>query len=204
MLHPHTELKFVNQSIGYGVFATRHIPAGTITWVRDALDQTFSAEEIATFDGEYREILEKYTFIDAAGQAVLCWDLARYLNHSCSANCLAAGYDFEIAIRDIEKGEELTDDYGSLNLKDSFKCLCGGKDCRRTIYPDDLVSFCERWDADLRMAFARLNLVEQPLKRFIKNLPEIESAIADPSKMRSCRFNHFPHIYAPGQQRRAS
>ena len=39
MIHPDTELRYVNDAIGYGVFATRHIPCGTITWVRDHLDQ---------------------------------------------------------------------------------------------------------------------------------------------------------------------
>src|SRR5688500_15559302 len=106
MLHPHTELRHVNDQIGYGVFATKLIPKGTITWVRDDLDQTFHPREIDGFSREYQDILEKYTFIDRTGDSVLCWDLARYINHSCNANCLGAGYEFEVAIRDIHPGEE--------------------------------------------------------------------------------------------------
>jgi hypothetical protein len=39
MIHPDSELRFVSPSIGYGLFATRLIPRGTFTWVRDDLDQ---------------------------------------------------------------------------------------------------------------------------------------------------------------------
>src|ERR1041385_4174081 len=85
MLHPHTELRHVGEVIGYGVFATRRIPKGTITWVRDDLDQTFKPEDLAQFAPEYQQLLEKYSFIDRSGNAVLCWDLARYINHSCDA-----------------------------------------------------------------------------------------------------------------------
>ena len=55
MLHPHTELRHVSKLIGYGVFATQLIPKGTITWVRDDLDQTFSPGEIAGFRQEYQD-----------------------------------------------------------------------------------------------------------------------------------------------------
>ncbi|MHC5084588.1 MAG: SET domain-containing protein, partial [Planctomycetota bacterium] len=34
MIHPDTELRKVNETIGYGVFATRHIPKGTILYVK--------------------------------------------------------------------------------------------------------------------------------------------------------------------------
>jgi uncharacterized protein len=81
MIHPDTEVLFLNDEIGYGVFATRLIPRGTITWVRDDLDQTFSPIDIAQMQGIYREIMDKYTFVDARGDSVLCWDIARYVNH---------------------------------------------------------------------------------------------------------------------------
>jgi hypothetical protein len=46
MVHPDTELRFVSPAIGWGVFATRDIPTGTITWALDALDQHFSDEDM--------------------------------------------------------------------------------------------------------------------------------------------------------------
>ena len=48
MLHPHTELRHINQALGYGVVATRLIPRGTIIWVLDKLDQTFTRLRLRT------------------------------------------------------------------------------------------------------------------------------------------------------------
>ena len=96
MIHPDTELRLVDERIGYGVFATRRIPAGTITWIRDALDRGFTRQAIDAMEPAYRAILDKYTFVDAIGEHVLCWDIARFVNHSCDPTCLAPGYDFEV------------------------------------------------------------------------------------------------------------
>ena len=97
MIHPDTELKFANPLIGYGVFATRFIPRGTITWVRDRLDQALTPAAIAQLPTMYHDIVLKYSFIDGAGRFVLCWDHARFVNHSCNPTCRSAGYDFEVA-----------------------------------------------------------------------------------------------------------
>jgi hypothetical protein len=196
MLHPHTELRHVSKLIGYGVFATQLIPKGTITWVRDDLDQTFLPHEVLTFRPEYQDLLEKYSFIDRSGSAVLCWDLARYMNHSCNANCLSAGYEFEVAVRDINPGEELTDDYGTLNLTDLFRCFCHHERCRKTIRPDDLTRLWEDWDEKLRSTFPLINTVTQPLLPFVRNRADFEEATLAPEKMRSCRFNYYPRLYA--------
>lgn len=190
MLHPDTELRLVNDHIGYGIFATRRIPKGTITWVRDDLDQTFDPSELARLGPVYYPILEKYSFIDANGRFVLCWDLARFMNHSCQANCLGAGYEFEVAVRDIEAGEELTDDYGTLNPRETFVCACGSPACRKVVQPDDFLHHWVHWDNQLRAAFQHVLNVPQPLDRFLKNRQEIEEAALDTAKMRSCRLNY--------------
>src|SRR5690242_15577324 len=109
MVHPDTELRFVNPAIGWGVFATRPIPRGTLTWVLDKLDHCFTPAEFAQLPEYARLQLHKYSYMDRRGDHVLCWDHARFINHSCAANCLSVGYDFELAVRDIAAGEELTD-----------------------------------------------------------------------------------------------
>jgi hypothetical protein len=81
MIHPHTELQFINDRIGYGVVATQLIPRGTMTWVRDAFDQAFSAQHIDSRTPLYRDLTSKHCFVDAQGHYILCWDLARYVNH---------------------------------------------------------------------------------------------------------------------------
>lgn len=121
MIHPKTELKFISNKIGYGVVATEFIPAGTITWALDDLDREFSPSKLKKMDPLYQSILETYCYRNKKGNFVLCWDYGRYVNHSFKSNCLSTAYDFEIAIRDIRPGEELTDDYGYLNVSEPLK-----------------------------------------------------------------------------------
>ena len=192
MMHPHTELRLINEQIGYGVVATRPIPRGTITWVRDDFDQAFSIAQVERLAPLYRDIVEKYCFVDACGDFVLCWDLARYVNHSCDPSCRSAGYDFEIAVRDIRPGEELTDDYGSLNIEYDFTCFCGSAVCRRTILPNDLIRFADAWDGVVSEPFRLIPTVPQPLWPLVKEAREVQSVLANGSPIASCRLNYFP------------
>lgn len=191
MIHPDTELRFINHKIGYGVVATRLIPRGTITWVRDDFDQEFSQDETTRMPRLYREIMDKYSFVDPAGKLVLCWDLARYVNHSCRPTCLSAGYDFELAVQDIHPGEELTDDYGTLNLDADFLCSCGFDDCRRVIMPDDPLKYADAWDAVVAGAFPLIKSAPQPLWPLVKEKREIERALLGETPIASCRSNYY-------------
>ena len=59
---------------------------------------------------------------------------ARFINHSCDPNCEVEGKGLKLwisSIKDINKNEELTYDYGfsfDENYKD-FPCRCGSKNC---------------------------------------------------------------------------
>jgi hypothetical protein len=187
MIHPFTELRHVNCVIGHGVFATQFIPKGTVTWVGDELDTRFTAAQVAALNPLYHETIEKYTFTDGRGTLVLCWDHARYMNHSCDANCLSAGYEFEIAVRDIAPGEELTDDYGTLNLSEPFACACGSASCRKEVLPSDLENYAEAWDELVQGAFKYIARVPQPLWPLLKEKAEVELALANPKNLRSIR-----------------
>lgn len=167
MVHPHTELRFVNATIGYGVFATKFIPKGTITWVLDKLDRIFTPKDILSMDNVYQEILDKYCYRDKNGNFVFCWDIARYVNHSFNSNCISTAYEFEIAVRDILPGEELTDDYGYLNVLEPFECIPEPGSNRKKVMPDDLLHFHLSWDAQLLNAFKTFNSIEQPLKSLL-------------------------------------
>jgi hypothetical protein len=191
MIHPNAELRFINPKIGYGVVATRLIPKGTITWVRDQFDQIFTLGEVERMPQLYREIMDKYSFVGPAGELVLCWDLARYVNHSCRPTCLSAGYDFEVAVRDIHPGEELTDDYGTLNLDTDFYCSCGFEDCRKVIRPRDPLNFADTWDSTVAEAFMRIKAVDQPLWTLVKEKREVERALVGETPIASCRLNYY-------------
>lgn len=163
MIHPHTELRYINPQIGYGVVATHLIPRGTVTWVSDQLDQVVPAAQKLKLPALLQDQLDTYSFRDAEGNYILCWDNARFVNHSCRANCLSADFECEIAVRDILPGEELTDDYGTLNIETSFTCACRQPRCRRVVRPDDVLAYAPLWDGLLQQSLPFLSQVAQPL-----------------------------------------
>lgn len=193
MLHPHTELRHINDEIGYGVFATRPIPMGTITWVLDPLDRVLDLDNDPQFRN-YPATLERYTFVNSDGHYVLCWDLARFVNHNCEANCLSPGFDFEIAIRDIAAGEQMTNDYGSLNLEKPMQCRCDSQKCRGITRPEDFEQLAPDWDRLLKRAFPHINGVDQPLWTWVKERDEVERCLQDAGLMPSIlRHRHQSH-----------
>ena len=168
MIHPHTELRYINEQMGFGVFATRFIPKGTITWALDELDQILEPNYLDTVDKYKGEIIKKYAYRNQEGKFVLCWDLGRYVNHSFHANCMGTAYEFEIAIRDIYPGEQLTDDYGTLNVDEPFECIAEDGTERRIVYPDDLLTYYEEWDQQVLSALNHFFEVEQQLFHLVR------------------------------------
>jgi hypothetical protein len=192
MIHPKTELKFINEVVGYGVVATSFIPAGTITWVLDKFDREFSPKEVEKLEPIYQNILETYTYRNNKGNYVLCWDLGRFVNHSFNSNCLTTAYDFEIAIRDIHHGEQLTDDYGYLNISEPFKGIDEGTK-RKTVYPDDLVKYYKVWDKKIEKVFGKITEHDQPLKVLINQALwlKIEDIIKGKQPLDSILKNYY-------------
>lgn len=167
MIHPNTRLRFIDEEIGYGVFATRPIPRGTMVYVEDALEVVLRPEDPKLEDAAYRSHIEKYSYMRPDGVRVLSWDLAKYVNHSCDSNSLTCGFGFEIAVRDIARGEELTDDYGMFNIEAALACRCGAGRCRGIITADDPVVCQQRWEVDCLKAMADFARVSQPLLPYL-------------------------------------
>lgn len=185
MIHPHTELRYINKQMGFGVFATRFIPKGTITWALDELDQILEPNYLDTVDKYKGEIIKKYAYRNQDGKFVLCWDLGRYVNHSFHANCMGTAYEFEIAIRDIYPGEQLTDDYGTLNIDEPFECISEEGTERRIVYPDDLLTYYEEWDQQVLSALNHFFEVEQQLFHLLR--PEFVGKVKGAAKDQSLR-----------------
>ena len=163
MIHPGTTLKGVSDTIGVGIFATSFIPKGTLVYVQDDLEIELSPSEFDGLDEPLKAMAEKFSFIDPRGYRILSWDTAKYVNHSCDPNTMSAGYGFEIALRDIEPGEEITDEYGLFNLQHDIECLCGSENCRQVIRSTDIDEYYEVWDERIRNALQLIHSVEQPL-----------------------------------------
>jgi uncharacterized protein len=110
---------------GTGLFATERISAGTPTWRFTAgLDQALHPDAVRALDDIGRDWLTTYAYLDIrTGLYVLCADDARFMNHSDTPN---VGGDYEkepvfgmdVALRDIEVGEELTCDYRTFDRID--------------------------------------------------------------------------------------
>ena len=192
MIYPKTELQFISDEIGHGVVALEFIPAGTITWALDKLDREFTPTEFDKMDSVYQDILEFYSFRNNLGNLVLCWDNGRYVNHSFDSNCFTTAYDFEIAIRDIHPGEQLTDDYGYLNISAPFKGMDEGTK-RKVVYPDDLVNYHSVWDDKLLEVFHKVTMVPQALKHLVKPevWREVESVCNGEMRMKSILLNYY-------------
>lgn len=192
MIHPNTELKFISNEVGYGVVATKFIPAGTITWVLDKLDREFSPDDFQSMAPIYQHILDTYTFRNNNGSYVLCWDNGRYVNHSFNSNCLTTAYDFEVAIRDIQVGEQLTDDYGYLNISQPFRGIDEGTR-RKTVYPDDLLKYYGVWDKKLLKVFHKIPKLEQQLRELVADSvwEEVQTVASGKKEMQSILSNFY-------------
>ena len=176
MIHPDTSLKFLNPLIGSGIFATQFIPKGTLTYVKDSLEIDLSPNQYLLNNEVMRQIIDKYSYINEKGHYIISWDQAKHINHSCEPNTISTGYGFEFAIRDIQPGEEITDDYGLFNLEQGFSCACGSPSCRKKILPEDLDMLQDYWDKKILPALKNISRVPQPLVKFMDetSLREIE------------------------------
>ncbi len=192
MIHPSTEVRYINDAKGYGLFATSRIACGTITWTLDKLDRVLLPEEMDSFDEKYQQILLKYSFRNNLGNYVFCWDNGRYINHSFDANCCLTPYNFEIAVRDIEAGEELTDDYGYLNIIEPFEADPEGSS-RSVVYPDDLLTFAGMWDKKIEAAFPKMPQVDQPLWSFLSDhtMGSIQAVLGGKRELLSIRSCYY-------------
>ncbi len=163
MMHPQTQVRFISDEMGCGVFATAFIPKGTIVYVKDELELEISPEAYAELEPVLQNRVEKYSYIDEKGARIVSWDHAKYVNHCCQCNSISTGYGFEIAIRDIMPGEEVTDEYGLFNMEASMQLYCNQPGCRGCVSAEDFPVHGPKWDEKAKSGLALLRSVDQPL-----------------------------------------
>lgn len=166
MIHPDTYIKKINDIIGHGVFASKFIPKGTIVYIRDYLEHVISQAQYEKMSPPYQETVDQFSYINNQGCRIFSWDHGRYANHKCDCNVMSSAYGFEIALRDIEPGEEITDEYGIFNVIGEMKCYCGSKDCRGYLRFGDLDVYYKKWDEQIIEVLNHYEKVEQPLVPF--------------------------------------
>uniref|UniRef100_A0A131YLZ0 Histone-lysine N-methyltransferase MLL3 n=1 Tax=Rhipicephalus appendiculatus TaxID=34631 RepID=A0A131YLZ0_RHIAP len=127
---------------GLGLYAARDIECHTmiIEYIGQLIRNEIAERNEAIYEAQNRGVymfrLDENRVIDAT----LSGGLARYINHSCSPNCVAELVQIDrenkiliIANRRITRGEELTYDYKFDYEDDGHKipCLCSASNCRK-------------------------------------------------------------------------
>lgn len=167
MIIPSVKIVWISEFKGYGLVANQRIPKGTITFVQDGLDIVIPSSQLESVDPLLREQVEKYSFEDFSGNRIISWDLGKYMNHDDNANTLSSGYGFEVAIRDIEVGEEVTDDYRIFSTHHDTRFdvnhVPGALQVHQP-WPDELIA---QWDQKLMGSLSVIDIVDQPLKNFL-------------------------------------
>ena len=173
MIHPHSELRLVSHEVGYGVYATQFIPKGTIVYIKDKMEIIITPDDPRRHDPLYMDAIEKYSYMEPNGNMVLSWDISKYVNHCCNCNIISTGYGFEVAIRDIQPGEEITDEYGLFNSGWEMDLICSKPNCRGKLSPKDIDLHYQEWDQQIKSAFEEFERVSQPLLKYM-DLPTYE------------------------------
>lgn len=163
MIHPDTELRLISKEMGFGIFATKPIPKGTVIWIQDAFDIVLTPDAVDRLPPLLKRIVDVYAYGQPNGNMVVAWDYGRYMNHSCEPSTVSVGSLCDIAAKDIKAGDELTGDYATMNLDHLTKCGCGAKTCRGAIKAADLKQIGPRIDSMAREAVALAKTVPQVL-----------------------------------------
>jgi SET domain-containing protein len=111
---------------GLGLFTESEIPKGACVIEYTGVELTKEQEEKSR--SKYLFEIHSRKTIDGAPR----WNTARYINHSCRANCepnIHKGRAYIHAKRRITPGEELNYDYGTNYFKEFLKDICACPKC---------------------------------------------------------------------------
>jgi len=143
--HPSLSLRTVtkNGTKMKGLFTSKKIRKGEVVLV--FAGKLVTREELEQYPTHVLHLTLQvhYNLWQAPDLTVDSLQISDYINHSCGANCALLDTTTMIAFRDIEAGEELTFDYGTVQDGtsvfpcDNFDCHCGAPECRHIMSPRD-------------------------------------------------------------------
>jgi hypothetical protein len=147
------EVKFINSTIGHGVFALHPIKRGTLLWTSKCVTSHTIEEATAILEAlspTEKKVWLRQTFVLSADPLHICsnpTDPGRYMNHSFNPN---SGYASEempsVALRDVAAGEELTCDYSGLGSPEWYQNLCNTVGCMSTA---DVVAYAKDHEGEV-------------------------------------------------------
>ena len=109
-----------SQIHGYGLFADEFIPKGTRVWkFTPGFDIELDETQFAKLPEKNRNFVEHFGYLDfRIGKYIMAADDACFMNHSAEPNISSDisldRYGIDIATRDIQRDEEITIDYTSI------------------------------------------------------------------------------------------
>jgi hypothetical protein len=127
-------------------------------------------------DPRYLPHIKRYSYMDPEGNHLVSWDLTKYINHCCQCNTMLSPYGFEMAIRDIAPGEEITEEYAMYDFWQEMDLACEQTPCRKRQTFGDFDQLWRGWDAQMKTALVNFFKVPQPLLAFLdaKTLADIQ------------------------------
>jgi D-ala D-ala ligase C-terminus/SET domain len=129
-----------NAIAGFGIYASQHVKHKELIFKGEEKPQRLVTRRYVDrhWSPEEKEIFRRYAY-PVSNEVFLLWDDNPSgwapQNHSCEPNTAYEGLNI-IALRNIEKGEELTLDYASFldnEHMEPFHCRCGTPGCRGLI-----------------------------------------------------------------------
>ncbi len=112
---------------GIGLFADQFIKKGTVIWkFQPGFDLRVDKKALNKLSKPAKKQFLRYAYLNPdTHKYVLCFDDARFFNHSENPNCIDVPSDdkegLTVAARDIKKGEELTCNYKDFDADFDYK-----------------------------------------------------------------------------------
>ena len=149
--------------LGWGMFAQRHIPKGEALFV-------FGGSLIDFAETKKRGLWECMPIQIGHNRYIDTLPPGIFVNHSCDPNAGIVNDRDLIALRDIQRDEEIRFDYSTTMEEKSFtmKCLCGSLNCRQTVadfstLPEELQD--KYFDRKIVMSFIVNKLISKRASR---------------------------------------
>lgn len=116
---------------GKGIFAKRYIKAGTVLGWQCPDCEILNDDALTLMNAEDRSFYWEHCYRNKEKQLVLPCGHFKYMNHSCDANIFPMiDHDVDVAVRDINIGEEATYDYRVFyDDNEAMTCKCGSHNC---------------------------------------------------------------------------